>query len=205
MARVTAERVEQTKLQLLEAARLVLTAEGYAGLSTRRVAEAAGTQMSQIQYHFGSKEGMILALFERMNAELIARQKQTFENPELSLSQKWFLACDYLEEDITSGYVRVMQELIAAGWSNPKIGSSLKNATSQWQTLLADLARSAAEQHKTLGPFTAENIAVLVACAFLGAEALLLLGVERGDYDPHDALRRVGEMIEALETKQGEV
>ena len=199
MARVTAERVEQTKTELLEAARSVLTANGYSGLSTRRVAEVAGTQMSQIQYHFGSKEGMILALFEYMNAGLIERQKQTFEDPALSLSQKWFLACDYLEEDMNSGYVRVMQELIAAGWSNPTIGTALLNATAQWQTLLADLARSAAAQDGTLGPFTAENIAVLVACAFLGAEAMLLLGIERGDYDPHDALRRVGEMIETLE------
>ena len=62
MARVTTERVEQTKRELLEAARLVLMGEGYSNLSTRRVAEAAGTQMSQIQYHFGSKEALITEL-----------------------------------------------------------------------------------------------------------------------------------------------
>ena len=98
MARVTAERVQQTKREMLDAARLVLTRDGLANLSTRAVAQAAGTQMSQIQYHFGSKEGMILALFEDMNERLVYRQRDTFQNPDLTVSQKWFLACDYLED-----------------------------------------------------------------------------------------------------------
>ena len=62
------------KVELLEAAKRVLLEQGYAGLSTRAVAAEAGTQMSQIRYHFGSKEGMVLALFEHMNEALIARQ-----------------------------------------------------------------------------------------------------------------------------------
>ncbi len=128
MARVSAERVIETKCQLLDAAQQVLLEEGYAGLSTRRVAEAAGTQMSQIQYHFGSKEGMILALFENLNGQLIYRQTRTFENPELSVSEKWALSCDYLDEDIATGYVRVLMELTAAGWSNPAIGAAVRSA-----------------------------------------------------------------------------
>lgn len=55
MARVTAERVLQTKQELLDAARRVLTRDGLANLSTRAVAQAAGTQMSQIQYHLAPR------------------------------------------------------------------------------------------------------------------------------------------------------
>ena len=128
MARVTAERVKESKRQLLDAAQKVLLEEGYAGLSTRRVAEAANTQMSQIQYHFGSKEGMILALFEHLNAQLIDRQTQTFDNPDLKVSEKWDLACDYLDDDIASGYVRVLMELTAAGWSKPVIAEAVRAA-----------------------------------------------------------------------------
>lgn len=200
MARVTAERVEQTKRELLEAAREVLTDEGFSGLSTRRVAEAAGTQMSQIQYHFGSKEGMILALFEYMNAGLVERQRLTFNDPKLSVSQKWFLACDYLDEDLASGYVRVLQELVAAGWSNPKIGDAVRTALSQWHELLAALAREAIEKHGKAGPFTPEGLAALVACAFVGAEALIVLGYEEAIHSAREPLRQVGEVIASLET-----
>ena len=74
MARVTAERAQMTKAGLLAAANDVLREQGYAGLTTRAVAAAAGAPMSQIQYHFGSKEGMVLALFEHMNSQLLDRQ-----------------------------------------------------------------------------------------------------------------------------------
>ena len=34
------------------------------------------------------------------------------------LWQRYEQACDFLEDDLESGYVRVLQEMIAAGWSN---------------------------------------------------------------------------------------
>ena len=200
MARVTKERVRETKRELLDAAQRVLLEEGYSGLSTRRVAEAADTQMSQIQYHFGSKEGMILALFEHLNAQLIDRQTKTFENPDLSLSEKWALSCDYLDDDIASGYVRVLMELTAAGWSNPAIGAAVKAGYAEWRDLIQKLAREMEEQAGSLGPFSVEDIGALVSAAFIGAEAAILLGYESPDTPFRDALRRFGKVIEFYET-----
>lgn len=200
MARVTAEKVQQSKRELLQAAQCVLVAEGFAGLSTRRVARAAGTQMSQIQYHFGSKEEMILALFEYMNEGLLDRQTTTFDDDSLSLSQKWLLACDYLEEDFASGYVRVFQELIAAGWANPKIGDAVRTALAHWHEVLTSLTREVVEKHGAPAPFTPDSIAALVASAFVGAEALILLGYEEQIHPVRQALREVGEALAVLES-----
>lgn len=201
MARVTSERVEQTKRELLEAARLVLTRDGFASLSTRRVAEAAGTQMSQIQYHFGSKEGMILALFEDMNARLVHRQRETFENAALTVSQKWFLACDYLEEDLESGYVQVLQELIAAGWSNEKIGATVRAGLDHWHRLIADLASEFEARHGNFAPFSPTEAAALISSAFIGAEAFILLGYEDRDHPVRSALRKMGDVMAAIEAR----
>ena len=52
---------------ILAAARDCLLADGYANLSTRRVAEAADVPLSQIHYHFGSKQQLILAVLEAEN------------------------------------------------------------------------------------------------------------------------------------------
>ena len=204
MARVTAERVKETKRELLDAAQRVLLAEGYSGLSTRRVAEAAGTQMSQIQYHFGSKEGMILALFEYLNGQLIDRQTRTFENESLSVSEKWALSCDYLDEDIASGYVRVLMELTAAGWSNPAISAAVRAAYAQWRTLILKLTRQIEQETGSLGPFTAEEIGALVSASFIGAEAAIMLGYESPEIPFRDALRRFGRIIEFFEEKNAE-
>ncbi|MDJ1016805.1 MAG: TetR/AcrR family transcriptional regulator [Paracoccaceae bacterium] len=202
MARVTAERVQETKRELLDAAQKVLLEEGFSGLSTRRVADAAGTQMSQIQYHFGSKEGMILALFEYLNGQLIDRQTRTFENPNLSVSEKWALSCDYLDEDIASGYVRVLMELTAAGWSNPAIGAAVRAAYAEWRELILKLAREIEEQNGSLGPFKAEDIGALVSAAFIGAEAAIMLGYESPEIPFRDALRRFGRVIAFYETSK---
>ena len=190
------------KVDLLDAAKRVLMAEGYAGLSTRTVATEAGTQMSQIRYHFGSKEGMVLALFEYMNDALIARQAETFHRTDLSVSQKWARACDYLEEDLASGYVRVLQELMAVGWSNPAVGDAVRRAIAQWQGLILELVREVERRTGSLGPFRAEEIATLIGAAFIGSESLILLGFDDAQHPMRAALRRVGDLIALAETQQ---
>ena len=195
---------EKTKAQILQAAQDVLLENGFAGLSTRRIAEVLGAPMSQIQYHFGSKEGMILALFEDMNTRLVDRQNTLFEDPHLSISEQWDMACAFLDEDISSGYVRILQELIAAGWSNPAIGVAVSDGLDAWQSLLIRAAERAERTFGRLDPFSAVDIASLVSVAFLGAEAQILLGRERKDIPIRQALRRVGDAIRALENTKGE-
>ena len=125
MARAAVKKME-TSTSLLEAAKKVLRRNGYAGLSTRDVAAEAGVPLSQIHYHFGSKQNMVLALFEYLNAQLLDRQNAMFHDSALTLSQQWDRACEYLEEDIASGYVRVLQELIAASWHDAEVANVIR-------------------------------------------------------------------------------
>ena len=199
MARVTAVKAQATTTGLLEAAKQVLHAQGYVGLTTRGVAGVAGVPMSQIQYHFGSKEGMVLALFEYMNAQLLERQNAMFADRSLILSEQWDLACDFLDDDLASGYVRVLQELLAAGWANPEIGRVVRDGIMGWVKLLTHLARRAQENYGSLGPFTPEDMAALVGAAFIGMEAYLLLGLEEQGLPLRRSLRRFGDVIRALE------
>jgi AcrR family transcriptional regulator len=187
-----------TPTLILDAARSRLLADGYAGLSTRKVAEEAAVPVSQLHYHFGSKQGLILALFEDENQRRLDRQRSMYAE-ELPLWQRYERACDFLEDDLDSGYVRVLQEMIAAGWSNPELGAAVRELLGGWVALLTEVAREAARSHGTLGPFTAEELATLVASAFFGSEALLLLGFDREVLPIRSALRRVGVMIRQLE------
>ncbi len=205
MARVATKKVEATRIGLLDAAIDVLKTDGYAGLTTRAVARTAGAPMSQIQYHFGSKEGLVLALFDYMNSQLLERQSAMFLDPGLSLSEQWDLACDYLDDDLASGYVNVLQELSAAGWTSPEVGRVIGEGLLGWVELLRGLAQTAIERHGSPGPLTADDIAALVCSSFLGAESILLLGLEERGAPVRQALRRFGGIIEKLEENQVEV
>ena len=202
--RVATARKAETGTALLEAAKKVLHQKGYSGLSTRDVATAAGVPLSQIHYHFGSKQGLVLALFEYLNAQLLDRQDALFHDPALTLSQRWDRACDYLDEDIASGYVRVLQELIAASWADKAVAKIVRGGLMGWVTLLTDLARQAERQLGTLGPFSPEEVGALIGSAFVGAESAYLLGMEKQGSPVRQALRRVGDLIRAMEARQPE-
>jgi AcrR family transcriptional regulator len=199
MTRVLSKKPE-TSTVLLEAAKKVLRQKGYAGLSTRDVAAAAGVPLSQIHYHFGSKQGMMLALFEYLNAQLLDRQNATFHDPALKLSEQWDRACDYLDDDIASGYVRVLQELIAASWADAEVAKVIRAGLLIWFDLLTALARKAERELGGVGMFSAEEVAALVGCAFIGAESLYLLGGEKKGVPMRQALRRFGDLIRIAES-----
>lgn len=188
-----------SRSELLAAAEKCLRTYGYAGLSTRRVAEVAKMPLSQIHYHFGSKDALVLALLEHQNQRLLERQEATFAT-DIPLWQRWEKACDYLDEDIESGYVRVLQEMIAAGWSNPEIAAAVRKYLGGWYALLEGVAREAATRFGPFGRLKPDDIATLVGNAFIGCEALLLLGFEKKEGMPiRRALRRFGALIRQAE------
>src|SRR6266508_134387 len=194
------DAVVDTRTLIIGAARRRLLADGYAGLSTRKVAEEAGVPLSQLHYHFGSKGGLILALFEEENRRRLERQTQMYAE-DTPLWKRYERACDFLEDDLDSGYVRVLQEMIAVGWSNPEIRAAVRELLGGWYVLLIDVAREAERRYGRLGPFTAEEVATLVGNAFIGSEALLLLGFDRQVVPIRSALRRVGVLIRELEER----
>jgi AcrR family transcriptional regulator len=198
MAPVLAKKRE-TSVVLLEAAKKVLRQNGYSGLSTRDVAAAAGVPLSQIHYHFGSKQGMVLALFEYLNAQLLDRQNALFHDPALKLSKQWDQACDYLDDDIASGYVRVLQELIAASFIDGEIARVVRAGLLGWFELLVGLARKAERELGPLTPFSGEEVAALISTAFIGAESLYLLGAEKNGVPVRQALRRFGDLVRSAE------
>ncbi len=188
----------RTRRQILTAAEACLRESGYVALSTRQVADDAGVPLSQIHYHFGSKQGLVLALFEALNSRLLERQSKMFGR-ELPLWRQWEIACEYLDEDLASGYVRILQELTAAGWSDPAIGASVRAAVHGWTELLRGVAREATERFGNLGPLEPDDIAALVGSAFFGAEINVLAGHEHDAYPVRRALRRFGELIRTIE------
>ena len=54
-----------TKEQLLDAAERLIGEQGIDGASVRAITEIAGANLAAVNYHFGSKEGLVGAVFER--------------------------------------------------------------------------------------------------------------------------------------------
>ena len=191
---------QDTRLRILAAAKGVLMDAGYAHLSTRGIAEAAGVPLSQIHYHFGSKQKLMLAVLDMENRARLARQEALFESDK-PLWEQWLQACDFFDDDLESGYVRVLMEMTAAGWSNPEIAEAVSAQVQGWFDLLAAVAQRAARRFGLLSPFTPEELAALAGLPFLGAEAVILLGLDDSKIAGRPALRKIGELLRALEDR----
>jgi AcrR family transcriptional regulator len=188
----------RTRASILDAAKQALLDVGYAGLSTRKIAEAAAVPLSQIHYHFGSKQGLVLELLAEENRKLLERQEGMFAS-DMPLWKQWEQACDFLDDDLESGYVRVLQEMIAAGWSNPEIAIAVKDLLRKWFDLLAVVAERAGKRIGGLGPFTAGEAGVVAGAPFLGVETMILLGFTDEEIPARSALRKFGEVLRSME------
>src|SRR5688500_20321384 len=70
-----------TKAKILAAAFRRLASEGYAALSVREIARDAGVNHALINYHFRTKDQLVIAVLEAANLRLLARQDAMYQSP----------------------------------------------------------------------------------------------------------------------------
>ncbi len=125
----------QTRLRILDAAREVLLARGAGAPARVRWPNEAGVRLSLVHYHFGGKQALLVAVLQGENERLLERQRALYATPG-PLSAKWRTACEFLDHDIHSGYVRVLWELWAAGLADETLAAEWRAAMSGWRDLL---------------------------------------------------------------------
>ena len=82
---------------LLDAAERLLVEVGYAGITTRRLAEEAGVNHGLVHYYFGSNENLLVRVLERFTERLIERQRELYA-ADMPFVEKWRTAMRYLVE-----------------------------------------------------------------------------------------------------------
>ena len=176
----------------------MLLERGAGGTSTRCIAEEAGVPLSLVHYHFGGMQPLLVAVLERQDEELLERQRALYARPG-PLADKWRTACEFLDEDIRSGYVRVLYELWAAGLADDELRAAWRANMGQWRDLLTSVFE---EWGKTLEgelPMSPRALATLVANIFQGVEVELLAGVTPEEAPHREALDALGDMIARAE------
>jgi AcrR family transcriptional regulator len=191
-------RGQATRDRIIEAARAVLIEEGHAHTSTRAVADRAGVRLSLVHYHFGGKQGLLVELLDRENEQLLVRQRELFAAPG-PLSEKWRIACDLLDEDVGSGYVRLLWELWAAGLADPELAAGWRAATAGWRDLLAGVFAAWIEEHDIEAPLSPRALACFTANLFQGIEVEMLGGVTEAVAPHREVLDAIGALIARAE------
>ena len=190
-ARVAAETA------LLDAAERLLVEVGHAGITTRRLAEAAGVNHGLVHYYFGSMENLFVRVLERFTERLIARQRKMYARADMSGVQKWRTAMGYLESDLAAGYPKIWLELQALGWNRPDIAERVALVNREWRDVLTDaLDRMMSEYGVDRGRFPLAALVSLVMTFNEGIMVERLSGISAGHRDLMEMVERWLEPLE---------
>ncbi|HCU52765.1 MAG TPA: hypothetical protein DIC36_00255 [Gammaproteobacteria bacterium] len=143
--RTTKRVASSTTDHILQAARNVLVRYGYAGFTTRRVAEAAAISPGNLSYHFPSKRELLQALIAWLVADYSGQFQTFLSNAEIPAGQelqhlvRWLLA-----DAVTEVGVRTFRELWAMSLHDPVIRRATDNL---YDELMAHVAALLQRSH----------------------------------------------------------
>jgi AcrR family transcriptional regulator len=161
---------------LLDAAERLLVEVGYAGVTTRRLAEEAGVNHGLVHYYFGSIENLLVRALERFTERLVARQRELYA-ADVPFIEKWRTAMRYLmSDDVT--YEKIWLELQALALNNPDLRDRLARVNDEWRAVLKEAFEPAREEFGIDIPV--EALVSLVMTFNLGIMLERSTGIETG-------------------------
>lgn len=134
--RTRAEQRAATKLALLDATTECLLEEGYAGLTTRRVAERAGVAQSTLMHYFPAREDFLIEAIthlalrladDAMDAIDLAAMRRP-EHRERVLDQAW--------REFTSREALAAGQLWMASWAEPELAATLRGLEERLNSII---------------------------------------------------------------------
>ncbi len=165
---------------LLDGAERLLVEQGHAGITTRRLAEAAGVNHGLVHYDFGSNENLLARALERFTERLIERQRALYA-ADVPFLEKWRTAMRHLIAD-DARYEKVWLELQALAWNDPALRERLADVNARWRSVLTE---AFARPHEELGiAMPLDALVSLVITFNLGIMVERLGGIDAG----HDEL-----------------
>ena len=183
MTKLSVEKVEPEtgpRDGLLDAAERLLIAEGYAAVTTRRLAQEAGLNHGLIHYYFGSMEELFVQVLERFTAALVERQREMYTK-DIPFLEKWRTAMNFLEEDAASGYQKLWLELQAMAWNKPELRERVAKVNATWRGVLTEAFETAAKEYGFEGTrFPVDALVSLVMTFNQGLILERLCGVTDG-------------------------
>jgi AcrR family transcriptional regulator len=192
-----AAAAQSTADLIVDAAIQILGRDGYQKLTARNVASQAGTNLALINYYFGGKQGLLLAIYDRLERQRFERQSEMYDDPAEPLSVKWRRAVDFYRQDLDEGFVRIHHELLVQGFSDPALAKRAKERIQTWNDLLTEVA---AEYLPDLGLNLPSTVLVPAFAAFwYGMEQQHLIGMREEEIPFFEILQRFGDWIEGRE------
>jgi AcrR family transcriptional regulator len=171
------DRSAGTRAALVSAAVDALRDVGFAGASAREIARRAGSTQSQVFYHYGSVANLLLAALDDVSERRMAAYRPLLDSAG-SQADLLRTARVVLAQDVSSGDLKVLVEMIAGAQTVPGLGEQVAERLTPWYAFAEAAVGKAAAGLPFRSLLPVRDIAHAVVAGVLGLELLASLGGE---------------------------
>lgn len=183
-----------TKERIVLAALETIKEEGFAGTSARAIARHGSFNQALIFYHFGTLSDLMLAALDRTSDDRMRRYREQLAKVQ-TLEGKIRVATELYREDLASGHVVVVSELVAGSLSRPDLAPEVVKRMEPWVELVEGVLRDAIAGTMFEQLVQPRAAAFLVVAMYLGVD--LLAHLDPGNV-PTEALFEIGGRLAQL-------
>jgi AcrR family transcriptional regulator len=129
-----------TRIAILDAAQQIMLEEGYAAVSSRRVADRAGVNSALLYYYFGTMDDLFIALFRRGADQTFRRQTEA-----LSSAQPLWALWEVIHD---RSHTALTMEFVALANHRKSIRSEITNSSQRFRKMHLDAVSEILEKHR---------------------------------------------------------
>jgi AcrR family transcriptional regulator len=158
---------------ILDATELLLVREGYAAVSTRRVAKEVGVAPPNVHYYFRTTEDLFIAVYRRGCAQYNERLKRALESPHV-IRELWKMHANKKRMAVGLEFIALANHRKTI---RRELGKHIKTTRLLQVEVLSRLLSSAGYDENMLHPLSA---AATIACMSRGLLLEQMLGITVG-------------------------
>lgn len=156
---------------------------GFAGTTARAIAHLGGFNQALIFYHFGSVPNLLLEAFRAASIEQVTRYRQAAADVS-SMSDLVSIARRLHDEDLESGAISAVTQLMAAAASEEKLGHAILDRFEEWIAIVKEALDKALASHPLGSMVPTREAAYAISAMFLGIELMSRLDPARSEAEP---------------------
>ena len=173
---------DATKERMVQAALETLRLDGFSGASARGIAARGGFNQALVFYHFGSVHQLLLAALDASSAARMARYTEVLDGV-TGVTGLLSKAGMLYQEDLESGHVRVLCEMVGGGSSTPELGRAVAERVRPWVDFTQRTIDGALAGSPLRRLLPREGVAFPVVALYIGMEMLSNLDGDRARAD----------------------
>lgn len=179
-SRETAADSRSVSEKILDSAEIVLRRHGYAGFSTRRVAQEAAIALGNLTYHYPTKPELVQALISRLMTRYLDRFQQVLRTPERGVEDlvRWLL-----EEAVAEEAMWLFRELWAMALHDEIVREAIDDL---YDDLMSKVAATLETAYPSADPQAVRDFVQFIALISEGST--ILYGTRRSRVTPRQRM-----------------